>query len=176
MLLNISVRTPMTFLDYPDPEAHAFIIYCMGCNNLCVGCQNPVFGDHDYGKETVRLTQNELHTLCLQLNEKYRTNKVIFSGGDPLFSKNLDFVKLFLKEYKDEFDFCVYTGFEVDYVRKNEVSGFRFIKCGRFEMKNQLISCKTDKYIQFASSNQNLYDSNLNLISTNGRFTFSSRG
>jgi len=171
-MLNISVRTPMTFLDYPDPEAHAFIIYCMGCNNLCIGCQNPAFGDHEYGKETARVSSIELHTLCESLSKKYRTNKVIFSGGDPLFSKNLDFIKNFLKDYKDEFDFCVYTGFDVDYVRKNEVTGFKFIKCGKFEIKNQLSSIKTDQYIQFASTNQQLFDSNLKLISQQGRFTF----
>ena len=66
----------------------------------------------------------------------------------------------------------VYDNLLVNYVKENNVKGFKFIKCNVYKENIKQSSEKTDDYIQFASRNQKLYDSNFKLLSKNGRFYF----
>lgn len=72
----------------------------------------------------------------------------------------------------NDFDICIYTGALIDEVKKLNLSGFKFIKCGVFDKTKFIGSKKTDDYIQFATSNQELYNEFLELISHDGIYYF----
>ena len=36
-----SIELDETFLDYPDPEGTAIIVYMAGCSHHCPGCHSP---------------------------------------------------------------------------------------------------------------------------------------
>ena len=61
---------------------------------------------------------------------------------------------------------------DVEYVKEHNVSGFKFLKCGKFDIKNKRESEKTDEKMVLASPNQKLYDENYNLISKDGIYYF----
>lgn len=147
----------------------------MGCDNNCINCHNPKFKDYFINNETIQLFYPQA------LSEKigkymglYRTDKIVISGGDPLSKYNIFKVKILLQNLyaNSTNNVCIYTGKDIEYVKKAEVKGFKFIKCGKYIEELKQESIKTDEYIQFASSNQGLYDSNYNLLSENGRYYF----
>ena len=73
------------------------------------------------------------------------------------------------------YNIIVYTGYNIDRVYKNNINGFKFIKCGNYDSNLKQTPHKTDDYIQFASTNQKLYDKKLNLVSENGKYYFKRR-
>lgn len=170
---NIRILNNITtsFIDYPDDESIAVCIVMMGCTNGCHGCQNPCFMNPLYEKGTHSVSiedlLEELNTMC----SKNKTNKVILSGGDPLSIYNIEFTKKLL-EHNNKFDFCIYTGHNIDYVKNNNVSGFKFIKCGKFDSRTYRPSSKTDKGMVFASPNQVLYNENYEALSKDGIYNF----
>lgn len=93
-------------------------------------------------------------------------------GGDPLYPKNLEFVKELLIKLGDEFDFCVYTGYDPDYVKLNNVKNFKYLKTGLYNEHFKQQSVKTDEYFQLASSNQEIYDKDFVLLTDGGRMYF----
>ena len=108
----------------------------------------------------------------------------MFSGGDPFFSKNVAEVVLTIDQLKDHYmlDICVYTGYSIEDVKKiyerpalKSFSRPTFFKCGvyREDLKRNTWG-KTDESMTWVSTNQNLYDSNFNLISSGGIYTFKS--
>ena len=161
-----------TFLDYPDDESLAIIVCMIGCDNMCKGCQNPELKDYNYSKGVSEYTEEEFVSTLKKFSLKFKTNKVVLSGGDPLSCFNINATKRILELCGTEFDFCIYTGHNINYVKDNKVSGFKYVKCGYFDISNLQKSEKTDDYIQFASSNQELYDSDYNKLSKNGRYYF----
>ena len=115
---------------------------------------------------------------------KNRTNKVVFSGGDPLFPKNVKDVALAIDQLKNQYslDICVYTGYNIEDVKhiyKNpclsELSRPTFFKCGKYleDLKRDSWG-KSDQDMKWVSTNQNLYDENFNLVSLDGVYTFKS--
>ena len=102
---------------------------------------------------------------------RYRTKKLVISGGDPLYGRNTEVVReiLCLNRY---FDICIYTGYTMDVVKSLDLTGFKFLKCGKYEVAQAQVSSKSDEKICFASRNQKLYDSNYNLISDDGIYKF----
>jgi len=160
-----------TFTDYPDNESQAILVYFLGCNHYCVNCYNIELTnyDSDKGKE---ITIEELYKEILKKSQSLKTNKVVFSGGDPLYKKNLDFTRKFLNNYKDVFDICVYTGHPIEYVKNKEIKNFKFIKCGKYNGNLKTQSFKCDEYIQLASTDQEFYGGMYNKISRNGRYYF----
>lgn len=172
-LLRILNNFQTTWLDYPDNESLAVIVCLMGCDNCCKGCQNPDFKDYLYkNKSIVEYTVEEFINALKIECQKQRTNKVVLSGGDPLSTFNIETVKQILRELGSELDFCVYTGHSIDYCREQGVYGFKFLKCGGFDLSKFRQSYKNDDEICFASSNQELYDSVYNLVSNNGIYKF----
>ena len=93
-------------------------------------------------------------------------------GGDPLFSKNIDFTRELLELTKNEFDICLYTGESVEFVKKYNIRNFKYLKCGWYNENLKQESLKTNTYFQLASTNQCLYDSNYNILSKNGRYYY----
>lgn len=161
-----------TWLDYPDNESIAIAVYIMGCEHFCKECSNPDFADMDYIIGTKELSLTDLYVKLLDVCCRNKTSRLVLIGGDFLYKNNLYFTKEFLKGYSREFEICIYTGYDIEYIKQYEIKGFKFIKCGCFEKDNKILSEKTDEYLQFASTNQKLYDMNYNLLSDNGRYYF----
>lgn len=163
-----------TFLDYPSPDDIAVVCIMSGCEHDCLGCQNPKLQElHE--EWTYSQEQNiilELQNLCFR-NE---TNKIVLSGGDPLNPCNRELTRhiceLLGKNTEYKYDICIYTGYDVEEVKEMELSGFTFIKCGKFDAHTMRKSEKTDDYIQFVNDTQNLYDSNYRQLSNFGRYYF----
>lgn len=168
-----------TWIDYPDDDSLAIIIYTMGCTNNCDGCHNPEFRDPLYkdGAPFVSYIEgiDSIHLKIRKMCYLLSTNKVVLSGGDPLSTYNIEETKSILSRNTD-LDFCIYTSMGIENVISNNVKGFKFIKCGGFNKELIQPSEKTNDYIQFASSNQELYDNDFNLLSTSGRYYFNKGG
>lgn len=169
--IKILKINPTSFLDYPDNESLAVIIYILGCRHFCKGCQNPELQNFNLkSKIFEEVTLNEFKKKVAVFSGKAKTNKIVLSGGDPFYFRNLNFVSEFLNS--TNYDVCIYTGHSIDYVKALNISHFKFLKCGKYNLNLKQVPEKTDSYIQFASKNQKLYDSNFKLLSKNGRYYF----
>lgn len=161
-----------TFLDYPDNFSIAVCVVMVGCDNNCPGCQNPLLRDPNCLKGTREITKEDLVSeIILQCNRNV-TNKIVLSGGDPLFPGNLDTTKYILEKLGKNYDICIYSGHDVNYARFHGIKGFKFLKVGYYDQKNSRISKKDDYEIVFASPNQELYDENYKLLSKDGVYEF----
>jgi len=160
-----------SFIDYPDNVSLSLCVVMMGCCHNCKNCQNPLFQNPNYEIGTRVVTLENLILELINLCKRNETNKIVLSGGDPLFKTNLEFTKELLKRLEG-YDVCVYTGYNIDYVKENDVKGFKFIKCGTFKVDQQRKSDKDDDKIIFASPNQMLYNSEYKLLSENGIYYF----
>lgn len=158
-----------TFLDYPSPDDIAVIAFFSGCSHDCPGCQNSKLQQiHEYWtEEEIKNIISELQNLC----HRNETNKIVLSGGDPLHACNRYLTKRICAELKN-FDICIYTGYSIEEVEQMQIKGFKYIKCGKFDCNHIQLAEKTDDYIQFINSTQNLYDSNYQQLSYEGRFNF----
>jgi anaerobic ribonucleoside-triphosphate reductase activating protein len=161
-----------SFLDYPDNESNCISIYILGCEHNCKDCSNPNFQNINYeSKDVLKIDVNNFFQLLKNFTEKRYTKKITLLGGDPLFSTNLIFTKeLLIKNIF--YDICIYTGYEIDYLKKHNIKGFSYVKCGRYDISLQQKSFKNDNMIQFASKNQKLYDKDFNLLSYDGIYKF----
>jgi organic radical activating enzyme len=150
----------LSFLDYPDNHSHCIVLFFPGCSHCCNNCHNPL----------LQLWQPIVFDLDL-LSKKYKTKKIVLSGGDPLYPLNIGYVRKLLFN-NNSFDYCIYTGYDIDYVKQLDLTGFKYIKCGKYDEQLKQIPIKTNEYIQFSSSNQELYNANYDLLSNGGRYVF----
>ena len=161
----------LTFLDYPDPVSHAIIIYFVGCDNGCEGCHNPEFKDY-YHTDSQEVSVINLNELIIPFAFRSKTTKLVFSGGDPLFLNNIKGVNTFIREYKDSFDICIYTGKSIEFVKQNVEQGFKFVKVNQFDIFKKRESKKTDDFFQLSSDNQEIYNFEYNCLTENGIYYF----
>ena len=171
----MNLQLEETFLDYPSPDDSAVILFLPGCSHNCLGCQNPKLQElHEEWtfSEEQEILQN-LQRLCFRCD----TNKIVLSGGDPLSPCNrnltIHICELLGKNPVYKYDICIYTGYDIEEVKEMGLSGFEFIKCGKFDAHSMRESKKTDDYIQFVNTTQNLFDKDFNQISVDGRYYFS---
>jgi len=159
-----------TWQDYPDPESLAVIVYFLGCENSCNNCHNPLFKSRGYNHKdyTIKQLYTELFDLCY----RSKTKCLILSGGDSLSSLNVEFTKQFVRSYGNIFDICIYTGYNIEYVKLNGIKGFTFIKTGLYDETLKQESIKTDNYFQLASTNQEIYNQGFTLCTRDGRMNF----
>lgn len=169
--IRILNKISTSFIDYPDNESIALCVVMMGCTNGCLGCQNPSFMNPLYDVCTREVSVDELVKELEILCENNKTNKIILSGGDPISVYNIDFTKSLLK-FNNKFDFCIYSGHNIDYVMENNITGFKFIKCGKFDVASKRPSYKDDFRMIFASPNQILYNDKCEPISIDGIYNF----
>ena len=172
-IAHISSEISMGFVDYPSPVDHSINLFIYGCSNSCKGCSNP---ELLLSKLGILVSPRAAFRKILEISVSFRTRKVCLLGGDPLFSKNIKFTQeLLLLLQSNGFDVCLYTGYSLTTVKSLKISGFKFVKTGKFKVDLKCKYEKTNNYIQFASSNQKLYDENLNLLSDNGRYYFNNK-
>lgn len=169
---------PLTtsFLDYPDNHSLAVVVYFAGCTHNCSGCINPELQNFEYEKAE-KVTWNNRWALKTSIQlacKSNHTNKIVLTGGDCLHPDNYKFTQYLLKSLSKNYDFCIYTGYTLYDFLKREINPNRakFIKCGKYDETQKQQSRKTDDYIQLASKNQEIYDSDYNLLSEDGRMYF----
>jgi anaerobic ribonucleoside-triphosphate reductase activating protein len=169
---NIAYPLSSTFIDYPDNESIAVVIYFMGCEQNCIGCHNPKFRDICNKENTIHIGVNDLLSIIYEGCTRNKTNKIVFSGGDPLHPENIEGVKELLDKLRDLYKIVLYTSYDIEYIKEKDVEGFSFIKSGVFNKDLYQASDKNDQCMVFASKNQKLYDNKLNLLSTEGVYHF----
>lgn len=170
MTVNIIPEFQVTFLDYPDPESYATVVYFLGCEHKCSNCHSPDLTDYDY-EPGVELSAEELYNRILAFCSRIKSNKVVLSGGDPLSYKNWIVTKQLL-DMSEGIDYAIYTGHSSDHVSCLGIEGFQFLKCGKYLESEKQKSEKTDDYFKLASKNQGIYDSDFNLLSKDGIYKF----
>lgn len=158
-----------SFVDYPHPAEDSITVFMSGCGHHCPGCHNKEAQEIKAGTSiTVVDFLEELDNLT----KKYKTNNIVFQGGDPLFYPNIPFMKEFLSIQK-VYNICIYTGYDIKFVKNNFRKGdAKFWKCGMFDINNARESKKTDTEFILASPNQNWYNTNFKKISKDGVLTF----
>lgn len=172
-IVHISSEISLGWTDYPSSIDHSINLFIYGCSNHCKGCSNPELSSPEFG---VPISPRAAFRGILEASVSFRTRKVCLLGGDPLFPKNIKFTReLLLLLQNNSFDVCLFTGYSLTTVKSLKISGFKFVKTGKFRRDLKYKSEKTNSYIQFASSNQKLYDENLNLLSFKGRYYFNNK-
>lgn len=159
-----------TWLDYPNNFSLAVIVYFHGCEFTCKECHNPYF--RTLSEESISIDLPSFYKRIQKFCEDNKTDKVVFSGGDPLYTYNRDLVRQFLLDYGQVFDVCIYTGYSIEQVKRMSIQGFKFLKVGTFDSTKQQDSTKTDSEFRLASFNQELYGPNFGLLSKNGIYRF----
>ena len=168
----IFVGSDLTFIDYPTADDWAVIFYFAGCCNNCSNCQNRELQNPDYKGGMIIQDEEGLYNLVKEICKKQDTDKIVLSGGDPLYSANREIVKNFLNKYGSLYDICIYTGYSIDDVKEFGIQNFKFIKCGRYDEPCKQLSEKTEAHIQLASTNQNFYNAKYEQLSQNGILKF----
>lgn len=166
--VNISSITG-SFIDYPSREDMCISIYMSGCDGICVACQNKELQDYRLGE---KYDFQKLINILPQFEKIYMTKKICLLGGDPLYIENIDFTRHLLYNAGKKYDFCVYTGYNIDHVIHNKIYGFKYVKCGRYVESLSQQSLKTDDYMQLASTNQIIYNDRYQQITQNGILRF----
>jgi organic radical activating enzyme len=158
-----------TWQDYPNNSDLSLIVFFNGCELGCNNCQNKTTLKNDkkdlFNKDKFNIILKE------ELN-KYKTNKLVLSGGDPLYKDNIEITRQIL-ESNLNIDICVYTGYDIEYVKSNNIVGAKFYKCGFYDDNNRdYLSGKTNEYLRLASTNQRIYNYNYELVSKNNIYYF----
>lgn len=158
-----------TWLDYPSPDGNAVIIYMTGCEHHCPNCHSPLL-------QEVRPYDEDKETMLARIKnyaKRSDTNKLVFLGGDPLYKvNNLDLTTFLVNNLKDEFDICIFTGYDIEYIMQLNLKGVKYWKCGTYDQTKARQSKKTDTEYVLASPNQDFYDSEYNKLSENGILKF----
>ena len=164
----------ITTQDFPDNCSFSLILYLGGCSNDCKNCQNQQFQKPDpQDKNLITLHTN---TLIRHVDEYMKFNdqltSLVLSGGDPLFGNNEYFTKKLCIEYGDKWPIAIYTGYDIEHVKQIGLTGFKFIKCGKYDESLKQESYKNDYEMQLASSNQEWYNNMYERISEKGLLRF----
>lgn len=165
-----------TFLDYPDNESLSVIMFMTGCDNNCVECHSPMMMEEDKFDDDERwlhTKETSVEVIASRLNAimvRNKTNKLVLSGGDPLYKRNIAFTQELCETLMTEYnaEICIYTGHSIDYVTRNKINCFSFVKCGKYTPDLKQLSKKSDDKFVLASTNQNFFDINYKQLSTDG--------
>lgn len=170
MQVNIAYPIQTTFMDYMDNKSQAVLIFFMGCEHNCAGCHNSQFQNRNIESEYVKIFDVlELQDIIIDIAKRNYTDKIVFSGGDPLYRDNLEEVKYLLYTLKQKgLKVTLYTGYDFKYVTMNNVRGYEYIKCGPYIESLKQSAIKTDKMFVLSSKNQEVYNSKGELISNLG--------
>jgi organic radical activating enzyme len=164
---NIIFPLRESFLDYlTNFDDLCISVFMTGCHGSCKGCHNKELWAFE-NKNAKSLTPTEFLLELQKYSIKYRTNLVSIMGGDPLYKSNLPFLKELL-ELKSKFKFFIYTGYDIEYVKSNNLKGFDYIKTGKYDENKKQIVEKKDDYFSLASINQEVYDKDFNLLTKKG--------
>ena len=106
-----------------DGYGYRTVLYLQGCNLRCKGCHNKMTWDIKKGKKI------DINTLANSLRKKCVNKKLTISGGEPLLQID-GLLELF--KALDDFDICLYTGYDFNDVPKEILKYLKYIKYGPF--------------------------------------------
>lgn len=162
----------LSFLEYPIRSEWCTTVYTIGCPHKCTGCHNSQLQDVEYS-EYDEFEITALLKFFKELADKAQSNNFTIIGGEPLAPWNIAGIKELLR-LNNQFNICIYTGYGVNFAKKIGLSGFSFLKTGLYNesLVNPLHSSpsKPDNVFTLATTNQELYDGEYNLISKQGIF------
>lgn len=128
--MNYQKITPISIADGVGCRV---VLWVSGCEHHCMGCHNPETHDPTSGY----LFEEEAEEQLLELLRPDYIAGITFSGGDPLYSANVDTVTRLAKRIREEMpekDIWVYTGYFFGEVKNLEL--MRYIDVlvdGRYE-------------------------------------------
>ena len=96
--------------DMNNGDGLRVVLWLAGCNHRCPGCQNPETWDRNSGIPFTAESETEL----FEALAKPWIDGITFSGGDPMFPANRDFVKNIIREIKKKYPektVWLYTGY-----------------------------------------------------------------
>lgn len=99
------------------------LIFLQGCSRHCIGCHNPSTWSQEGGKEY------EVDDLAMIIKTNCTNRKITITGGEPLEQKAA--LALLLQEL-EEFDICLYTGYELEDVPRDIMRHLTYLKTGRY--------------------------------------------
>lgn len=167
-MTKYSFNLEETWLEYPSTTDNAVAIIFNGCSHNCTNC-------HSVGLQVFKPykeTSEELIERVVNMTTDCNTKNIVLLGGDPLFGENILYTKILLNTLGKTHNICIYTGYEISYVKKHNVVGFTFCKCGKYIEELKQIPKKTDDEFVLASTNQEFFDANYNKISEHGILKF----
>ena len=90
------------------------VLFVSGCDHHCKGCQNPQTWDQNSGQE---FTNKEKEKILQMLSEDYISG-ITLSGGDPLYSANIDCIYDLIRSIRNKYgntkDIWLYTGYKFE--------------------------------------------------------------
>lgn len=154
-----------TFLDFPDSESLAVIVFFEGCLHNCKGCHNKEL--QKFNKEH-RISWKDVYDKIVNYCKRNNTNKVVLSGGDSffvLYIRSHEIFKLIDKLENNGYVVCAYTGNNIEVINKlysfDDIKPYKkasYIKCGVYDenLRDNRMGKTNDEFI-LASSNQAFY-------------------
>lgn len=109
--------------DITNGDGLRVVLWVSGCNHGCKGCHNPETWDKNSGIEFDKEAKKEL----MEHLKKDYVSGITISGGDPLYSENVEEVTLLCKEIKENFPdktIWIYTGYCFDEIREYNILNF----------------------------------------------------
>lgn len=169
-MLTFAVNYQISFSDYPILSEWCTSLYTVGCPHNCKGCHNPELQKRDYGNSEHGTITDWLQKMDM-LAEYNKSDNFVIVGGEPLAPWNIVAIKELLVK-NTQFNICLYTGYEIEYVKDNGVTGFTYLKTGLYnETKRNIVDTNENRSVfTLGSTNQRLWDHELNLISNKGIF------
>lgn len=157
-----------TFLDFPNAEDIAVIIFTYGCSHACPGCHS--LDLQFWHEDDTLMTASDALEAIKERCRRNNTNKVVFSGGDPLYhfgdkgsEQCMEIMHVISDLQEAGYSCCVYTGFYysqvLDIYHKFDPFNYfthpDYLKCGEFEANKKMTEWgKTDDDFTLATTNQ----------------------
>ena len=146
MLYVNTISKRVSLVDGPGLRT---VIFLQGCKRHCKNCHNPFTWSLERG------TRYSVGELAEIIRKKAINKKITLSGGEPLLQAKA--IENLIKALP-EFDFCMYTGYDMPDIPQAILSRLHYVKVGAFDE-----SCRTTTVPYFGSWNQkfiNLRDKN----------------
>lgn len=109
--------------DVINGEGVRVVLFVSGCSHKCKGCQNEETWDENAGKP---FTENEEKKIFELLNNDFISG-ITFTGGDPLYEKNVKPCTSLAKKIKSVYpnkDIWLYTGYCYEVIQDWEILNF----------------------------------------------------
>lgn len=121
------------------------VLFLQGCRKNCKGCHNKGIREHGKG------TMVNIEELIGFINKNCCNRKLTISGGEPL--EQIEALEILLRKLRgNNYDICLYTGWELKDVPDKILGLVNYVKTGGF------VSELKDSNIQYVgSANQKMF-------------------
>lgn len=109
----------ITYPDQNNGDGLRVVLWVSGCSHHCKNCQNPQTWNPENG---IIFDANAEKEILNELGHTYISG-ITFSGGDPLYAKNLETVEKLINEIRVSLPnktIWLYTGYTWEYIFNNK--------------------------------------------------------